>query len=325
MDVGDFSPLGFGGVSPGPNHGRTINQTHVADDFFYSPSSVTSTKRKRVAALCESLNVDTASVHEHYSSSKRGCMTAAGPEDGAAFFGNHGSAVLYKAADDAVADDDASGHELHSSSSKHGCMTAAGPKNCSVLEHITVPPAEKVDTAIISLATHQAWINQTCAKIVKTCKKKLNTTVMVDCLTPLTDGSQVVVGSKLHNRYESADAAELIQAVDAMNDRVRNHAMYASIWDEVLAKRPTIQRNAMEIHDVIMAEVSDEERRRAGKAVKDLLFASKSSAAKTENRSTYHKIYFCKDAMNMSGTVVHALGIIYDNGQPCGTCTNSAV
>jgi len=65
MDGGDFSPVGFGGVSPG--------QTHLAEDFFRSPSSVTSAKRRRVAAS------DEACDHEHYSPSKRGCMTAAGP------------------------------------------------------------------------------------------------------------------------------------------------------------------------------------------------------------------------------------------------------
>jgi len=59
--------------------------------------------------------------------------------------------------------------------------------------------------------------------------------------------------------------------------------MYPRIWDEVLAKKPALQRN---------------------------------------DRATYHQVYICQDAADMSGTVVHTRGII-DNGQPGGTCQNT--
>jgi len=69
---------------------------------------------------------------------------------------------------------------------------------------------------------------------------------------------------------------------------------------------------------MIMAEVSDKERSIAGKAHKDPLFASKSSAVQIDNRS----VCICADAVEMTGTIVHACAII-NNGQPGGTCQNT--
>ena len=200
--------------------------------------------------------------------------------------------------------------------------TAAGPEHCSPLEHIIVPPAEHEAVVIVSMATHQRYLNQMTQKIMNCAKKQKNIYVIVDCLTPLTDGGQVVVDCRKRGRFEGENAAERIEAIETMDNRVRNHPMYPRIWDEVLAKKPALQRNATEIHNMIMAEESDKERSTTNKAGKDPLFASKSSAAKIENRATYHQVYICQDAADMSGTVVHTRDII-DNGQPGGTCQNT--
>ena len=98
--------------------------------------------------------------------------------------------------------------------------------------------------------------------------------------------------------------------------------MYHRMWEDVLAPKAKDQLKAMKLLDTIMAEVSVKEREIAGKAPRDPLFASKSSAAQIDNRSTYHEVYLCTDAAAMKGTVVHARGII-DNGQPGGTCQNT--
>jgi len=223
-----------------------------------------------------------------------------------------------KTTDDAVAAQDAPVREPYSSS-KHGCTAAADPQYCSALERIIVPRAEKKDEVVVSLATHQSHLNQTAQKIVDLAKTKTNIFVILDCLTPLTNGDRVMVGSRKRGRFEGDNATAQIEAIETMDNCIRKHPMYHRIWDDVLDKKATVQRNAMDMYDLVMTEVSDEERGTTGKAPKNPLFAFKSSARKIENRATYHKVYLCQDAAAMAGTAVHSRSII-DNGQPGGTC-----
>ena len=103
-----------------------------------------------------------------------------------------------------MSDDDANYHEFSSSSTR--CMTATGPEDyspddCSVLEPIILPPADEVEMDTISIVTHRGNINQTCAKIISACKTQLRCTVIVDCLTNMTDGRCGLIGRKKHNRF----------------------------------------------------------------------------------------------------------------------------
>jgi len=174
----------------------------------------------------------------------------------------------------------------------------------------------------MNLSDIQYKLNQTCDKIVRMCKHQKNVSVMVDCMVETTDGGRALLGCRKHSRYEGENAAEQIRAVEAIIKRVREHALYGHIWYDGLDKNPRVQRRSMEILDTIMGEVSDQERNTAHKAHRDPQFASKSTEAKIDNRSTYHQVYLSEDATDMTGQVVHARGLI-DSGQPGGACQNT--
>jgi len=257
-----------------------------------SPSS----HRKRAAA-----SPDGREPGQIRSPSKRGCFPEAGPAAGAALVGQGGSARLH-AVCDAVADEGAT--------YLHGDSVYDETEVCAP---IRFPPAKTVEMTTISEANAQAWIDMTCAKIISDCEEMLRCTVMVESLAPCPDGSWALFGSRLHSRFEDEDAAALMRARDALNARIRGHAMFRNVFKHLFNTTPKDQKKGMELLDVITLEASTEERIQADKKGKAPMFAIKGTGKKLENRRTYHEGFMLAGAAAFTGQVVHVRSVI-DNG-----------
>ena len=229
--------------------------------------------------------------------------TEDGPYAGMAFMGQHDSARLHEAVGGAAAHQGAT-----------YCEIPRAP--------IMFPPVKKVEVTTISPATCQAGVDKTCAKILSECKTMLRCTIIVECLSPCTDGRFRLFGTKKHSRFEDDNAAEQMSARDALDARIRLHPLYRSVFETLFRSKAKEQLKAMQLQDTITLEVSDQERLEADKKGTAPLFSVKSTGLKIENRRTYHEGYMLADAKTFTGTVVHVRTII-DNGLLGSTCTHT--